>query len=164
LKKLLKNSGLLLIAGLFMISATGLYFTVHQCKSENFTLFFLFTPSSGYCEHEISCQIAHNCCESIASDAQCYSEEAGDPPDSCPPVNLPGCCSDTVLQFDTDDDFVKTERPVISIGNIQLQSDFGFELIQTPGNPAGYSRHSCLHPPGKLHGRQLAFFNRQILL
>jgi hypothetical protein len=164
MNKLLKNTGLTLIAGLFMISATGLYFTVHQCKSENFTLLFLFTPSPGYCEHEISCQIDHNCSEIDAFAIQGHSEEANDPPGSCSPVSIPGCCSDTVLHIDIDDDFVKTEKPVIPISDIQLQHTFGFEIMPGIVNMADHSLYSSLHPPGKLHGRQLSLLNRQLLI
>ena len=163
-KKILKNIGLTLIAGLFMLSATGLYFTIHQCKLENFTLFFLFTPSSGYCEHEISCQTAHTCNDVNAFSSQCHSAQANDPVASCPSLNIPGCCSDPVLHIDIDEDFVRTEKSDINICNIQLQQTFGFELMSALSNPMDHFLYSSLHPPGKTNGRQLSLLNRQLLL
>ncbi len=159
-RNILKHITLLLVSGLFMISATGVYFTIHHCTSENFTLLFLFSPVDGYCDHQ---QTGHQANSSSRDSCDTGCEQDANSRGCCPVPLDHGCCSDTVLYIDVDDDFVKNEPPDIQAGHTSLQPVFGFNLVNALSTDENL--HPCRSslPPGR-HGKLLALYNRQLLL
>jgi hypothetical protein len=160
-RNILKHITLLLVSGLFFISATGIYFTVHHCTSENFTLLFLFSPVDGYCDHQ---NTGHRGSSSSGDACDTGCEQDANGHDSCTAPVAHGCCSDTVLYVDVDDDFVKTEQPGgIQASNVILQPAFGFDIVNALSTDEIF--HPCGNslPPGR-HGKLLVLCNRQLLL
>ncbi len=171
MKKKFRHIALIFVAGLFLISSTGIYLTIHYCSSEDITGLFLFTPLTGEpCDHH-----AHR-----YDETGCFGNPENnhrDPePESCcfntmddrfkcsMPDEMPECCSNTVLYISVEDDFVKTDHPTLQLNHNIPLSAFGLAIIDKAGNTDNLYPGEYVDPPPIMYGRELAFFNRILLL
>ncbi len=160
MSKALKNIILLSIGVMFLISATGVYLTIHHCNSEDTTALFFFTPlTEEPCEHHQKGCNSGNSCDKWSS--TCDGNHCDDGP---PLSEIPPCCSDTVFYITVDDDFVRAESPETQVINFALNPSSGYDLAETTCNFHNIQIPCVTQPPGMLHGKLLAFSNRQLLL
>ena len=160
MNKVFKNIILLAIGVMFLISATGVYLTIHHCNSEDTTALFLFAPlTEEPCEHH-----KNGCTDENPCDKWMKTCDGNHCDEGLPLSQKPLCCSDTVFFITVDDDFVRAESPETQVINFALHPASGCDLTATTDNSHNIPIPSITQPPGKLHGKLLAFSNRQLLL
>jgi hypothetical protein len=158
--KVFKNIILMSIGVMFMISATGVYLTIHHCNSEDTTALFMFAPlTEEPCEHHKNGCTSENSCDNWMN--TCDGNHCGD---GLPASGMPACCSDTVFFITVDDDFVRAESPEKLVINFALHPGSGCDLAATANNTHIIHIPCITQPPGNLHGKLLVFSNRQLLL
>ncbi len=161
----------IIVAVLFLISSTGIYLTIHYCSSEDITKLFFFTPlTEEPCEHHANDHNESNCCSN-----RCDEPTGSEPAIFCGyPINnsencsihseLAVCCSNTVFYIVVEDDFVKTDQLAIYTSYVLLQSVFVISLIETILNNNYFTSLNFNPSSPKLHGKELVFFYRTLLL
>ena len=171
MKKKFRHLALIFVAGLFLISSTGIYLTIHYCSSEDITGLFLFTPLTGEpCDHHAHGHDETVCCGNPAGNLRgpetddCCDNTMYDAFKCSMPDEMPECCSNTVLYIAVEDDFVKTYQPAIQISYNILQSASGLNIMEAAVNSYDLSLAEYIDPPPGLSGRKLTFFNRILLL
>ena len=169
--KKIKHIALIFVAGLFLISSTGIYLTIHYCSSEDITGLFLFTPLTGEpCDHHARRHDETGCCANPAGNHSGYEtdkccDNTLEAKFKCSvPDEMPECCSNTVLYIAVEDDFVKTDQPAIQISYNILQSASRLDIMEAAGNSDYFLPAEYIDPPPLLSGRKLTFFNRILLL
>jgi hypothetical protein len=151
---ILKHIVLILIAGIFIISSTGLHLTIHYCSTEDFTGLFLFTTEA-HCDHNGN----HPDPGHLSKDQEC------DPKDCCDSSLIPGCCSDTVLYIAIEDLFTKSAQPenLLNILPLEVLPGLNKNMVHTPFGQSLIL--ACAnYPPVPIYGKELAFYNRQLIL
>ncbi len=169
--KILRHITLLIISGLFMISSSGVYLTVHYCSNEDITgLFFFTTLTEEPCDHHsnISDQSSFNGngAENQYGDgsAMCcnYSDHYNG---SCNmTAEFPECCSNTFLYIAFEDDFVKSDYLSDKVKCNLLQFVVLPDITVAAVNKDDFSFNKIKAPPNNLYGKDLAFFNCILLL
>ena len=170
MKNFSRHITLFMFVGLFIISSTGVYLTIHNCSSENITELFFFTPlTEEPCEHHAhsdkqnscgnendnhSCSGNGICCDNLPNDDGSCSGAAG----------MPECCSNTVLYIAVEDDFTKSDQSTINISYSLLQFVFAIDTINAEINNNKSPLIIYIEPPPDLYGKGLALFNRILLL
>ena len=171
MKRKIRHIALILVAGLFLVSSTGIYLTIHYCSSEDITGLFFFAPLTGEpCDHHAHMHDETSCCGNPAGNNpgsetdKCCVNAKRDTFKCSVPDEMPECCSNTVLYIAVEDNFVKTDQPAIQISYNLLQSASGLDIMKAAGNSDDLSPAEYIDPPPLLSGRKLTFFNRILLL
>jgi hypothetical protein len=140
---------------MFLVSATGVYLTIHYCTSEDTASLFLFTlPAEVPCDHHNNSCTAENSHQQACNDHQCCDHSSAE---------TPACCSDAVLYIAVDDDYFRAESPGTPLFSFILLPESRFEPLETTIVPDVNSREIS-QPPGSFSGKDLVFFNRQLIL
>jgi hypothetical protein len=154
-RKAFKNIILLTIGFIFLVSATGVYLTIHYCTSEDSASLFLFMlPAEVPCEHN------DNSCTAENSHAEACDDHQG-----CghPSPEFPPCCSDALFYIAVDDDYFRAESPVTPVFNFILLPEASFDPLET-AHITDVTNYDISQPPGSFSGKELVFFNRQLIL
>jgi hypothetical protein len=153
-----KNIILLTIAFMFLVSATGVYLTVHYCNSEDTAALFLFTLlTEEPCEHHkntCETECSHDNDSQTSDDNQCCDHS---------PTKSPPCCSDAVFYIAVDDDFIRAYSPETPLFNFIVLPESRFDPVET-ASISDADSYEISWPPGTLSGKELAFYNRQLIL
>ena len=159
-----------MIVGLFMISSTGVYLTIHNCSSENITELFFFTlVTEEPCEHHARSD-KQNSCVNDKDNHLCPGNgiSCDNPPNddgSCSGSSeMPECCSNTVLYIAVEDNFTKSDQSTISISYSLLHFVFAIDTVNAEANNNKSPLITYIETPPDLYGKDLALFNRILLL
>ena len=168
MKNIVKNIAVLLIVGSFIISATGIYLTIHYCSSDNFTTLFFFSPLEDEpCDHHR--HDPEKCEESADSNSKPGNIPCCNIPASntcqCPETGqMAACCSNTIIYIVVEDYFVRSDQPDIQVTYNLLKPVYETDLLlSSVSAQKEFPFVQKKSPPG-LHGKDLIYFKRTLLL
>jgi hypothetical protein len=159
-KAILRHIAVYILSGLFLASSAGVYLTIHYCSHEDVTGIFLFRPlTEEPCEHHAPDNHGTGCCENGLSNdpvasGKCYAFEG----------MMAECCSNTVVFISVEDHFVKNDQHLSGISQIIFQIVFGNVIVSGSDKTDRLICHSAPESPPDLYGKELALFNRILLL
>lgn len=164
--KVYKNIMPVIAAVIFMLSSTGFYLTVHHCNLENTTSLFLLTPPGEVpCEHH-----PENCKNHIGQNDEPghnnhFNNNSLANTDCCSgALETAGCCSNNFLFIAVDNNFVKTDQAPPEIRCLLICQNYDHHNYDHDRNDANHIPGIQKAPPKKLHGKDLAFLNRVLIL
>ncbi len=165
----LRHITLAAVGIIFIISSSGVYLTIHHCRSENITDLFFFTLlTEEPCDHHATGNSYTGCCASSderSPGATIHSGMHSDCADNCTgPDGMAECCSNTVLFIAVENHYIKTDQPLTSADNITVCPVFGNELAFEPAPVKTEETTSYRDPPPGMYGWDLSLFHRVLIL
>lgn len=160
MKTILRHISIFLLSGLFLASSAGVYLTIHYCSHEDVTDIFLFRLlTEEPCEHHARDNNGTGCCESGHSNDPLASGNC-----HAPEGMMAECCSNKVVYISVEDHIVKNDKHLSGISPVIFQIVFGNEIISGSDEPDQLTHQTQPEPPPSFYGRELALFNRTLLL
>jgi len=154
MKGFFRNSTFLLLAGLLLISFSGINLYTHFCSCEDLN-YVTAMPSSTCCEHEAT---PVECCGTVSTSPSCCSEEENNCPDGH--VSKSACCTTQHLFIKlTADINIHTNQNLIKLIPFDFDNNTTEEYPTTSLSCIPLS--CCVSPPLLLHGKELLNFLHQ---